>query len=122
MAKPLPGKKEKVSTEKPESVLSVIKAGTQFVLMVFGIVGLAILIFSGDGLLATMGGKLLDLDSRAFVGIALALVAFYVAKIWFEKTFGKSSAAVAGSLAMYLMMAVGAFFLYRLLTTGSLTG
>lgn len=121
MARPRPGKKE-VAKGKPESLISVIKAISQFVLIVIGIIGTTILIFSSDGLLATMGGKLLDLDSTAFVGIALALVAIYVAKVWFEKTFGKSSAAVAGSLAMYLMMAVGAFFLYRLLSTGSFTG
>ncbi|HSI23297.1 MAG TPA: hypothetical protein VK959_09775 [Methylophilaceae bacterium] len=121
MARPLPGKKE-VAKGKPESLISVIKAIGQFVLIVIGIIGTTILIFSSDGLLATMGGKLLDLDSTAFVGIALALVVLYVAKVWFEKTFGKSSAAVSGSLAMYLMMAVGAFFLYRLISTGSFTG
>ena len=122
MAKPLPGKKEGAAKGKPESLMTTIKAISQFVLIVIGIIGTTILIFSSDGLLATMGGKLLNLDSRAFIGIALALVAIYVAKVWFEKTFGKSSAAVAGSLAMYLMMAVGAFFLYRLLSTGSFTG
>ena len=123
MAKPLPGKKEKVSTEKPESLLSVIKAGAQFVLMVLGIIGLAILIFSGDGLLVTLGGKLAQFDSfGSLMAIPLLIIAIYVGRVWFEKTFGKSSAAAAGSLAMYLMMAVGAFFLFRLLSTGSLTG
>jgi len=123
MAKPLPGKKEKVSTEKPESLLSVIKAGAQFVLMVLGIIGLAILIFSEDGLLVTLGGKLAQFDSfGSLMAIPLLIIAIYVGRVWFEKTFGKSSAAAAGSLAMYLMMAVGAFFLFRLLSTGSLTG
>jgi|APLak6261703504_1056268.scaffolds.fasta_scaffold00269_9 hypothetical protein len=123
MAKPLTGKKEKVSTEKPESVLSVIKAGAQFVLMVFGIVGLAILIFSGDGLLVTLGGKLTQFDSfGSLMAIPLLIITIYIGRIWFEKAFGKSSSAAAGSFAMYLMMAVGAFFLYRLISTGSLTG
>ena len=123
MAKPLPGKKEKVSTEKPESLLSVIKAGAQFVLMVFGIVGLAILIFSEDGLLVTLGGKLTQFDSfGSLMAIPLLIIAIYVARVWFERAFGKSSAAAAGSFAMYLMMAVGAFFLYRVISTGAFTG
>lgn len=121
MARPLK-KNEGVAKGKPESLLSVIKAISQFGLIVIGIIGITILVFSSDGLLATMGGKLVDLDSTALIGIVLALVAIYVVKVWFEKAFGKSAAAVTGNLAMYVMMAVGAFFLYRLLSTGSFTG
>jgi len=120
MAKP--GAKEK-PTQKPESLISVLKAGAQFVLMIMGIIGLAILIFSEDGWLATFAGKLTQIDSfGALLAIPLAIVAIYIARIWFERTFGKSSASALGNLAMYVMMAIGAFFLFRLLSTGSFTG
>lgn len=120
MAKP--GAKEK-PTQKPESLMSVLKAGAQFVLMIMGIIGLAILIFSEDGWLATLAGKLTQIDSfGSLLIIPLAIIAIYVARVWFEKAFGKSSAAVTGNLAMYVMMAIGAFFLFRLLSTGSFTG
>jgi len=123
MARPLPGKKAQVSKEKPESSLSVIKAGAQFILMILGIIGLAILIFSDEGLLMSLGGQLTQIDSfGTLMMIPLGIVAIYVAKVWFEKSLGKSSAAVLGNLAMYVMMAVGAFFLFRLITTGSFTG
>lgn len=120
MAKPGASEKPK---QKPESLLSVLKAGAQFVLMVMGIIGLAILIFSEDGWLATFMGKLTQIDSFGpLLIIPLAIMAIYIARVWFEKTFGKSSAAMTGNLAMYVMMAIGAFFLFRLLSTGSFTG
>ncbi|HSI94801.1 MAG TPA: hypothetical protein VK938_01820 [Methylophilaceae bacterium] len=120
MAKP--GVKEK-PTQRPESLISVLKAGAQFILMIMGIIGLAILIFSEDGWLATFVGKLTQIDSfGSLLIIPLAIIAIYVARVWFEKTFAKSSAAVIGNLAMYVMMAIGAFFLFRLLSTGSFTG
>lgn len=103
--------------------MSVIKAGAQFILMVLGIIGVAILLFSDTGLLVTLGGKLTEIDSlEMLMVIPLAIVAIYLGRVWFEKTFAKSSAAVAGDIAMYLMMAIGAFFLFRLLSTGSFTG
>lgn len=123
MAKAKTGKDGEKLKDKPESVMSIIKAGAQFILMVFGIIGTAILIFAKDGLLATLGGKLMQMDSYgALLGIPLALLAIYLVRVWFEKTFAKNTAAVAGDIAMYIMMAIGAFFLFRFLSTGSFTG
>lgn len=120
MAKP--GAKEKPA-QKPESLMSVLKAGAQFVLMILGIIGLTILIFSEDGWLATFMRKLTQIDSfGSLLIIPLAIIAIYIARVWFEKTFAKSSAAVIGNFAMYVMMAIGAFFLFRLLSSGSFTG
>lgn len=123
MADPKTVKKTEKPKDKPESLMSVIKAGAQFILMVFGIIGLAILIFSDTGLLVTLGGKLTQIDSlELLLAIPLLIVAIFLGRIWFEKTFAKSSTAAAGDLAMYTMMAIGAFFLFRYFSTGSFTG
>jgi hypothetical protein len=123
MAKRTIDKEKEKLVDKPESAFSVIKAGAQFVLMIMGIIGLAIVIFADEGLLVSGLGKLTKINSfGSLVLIPLGLLALYFVKVWFEKTFGKSSTAVAGNLAMYFMMAVGAFFLFRLLSTGSFTG
>ena len=117
-----PKKEEKIS-DRPESLLSLLKAGAQFSLMVLGIVGLATLIFSDEGWLVQLARKASNFDSfGSLMIIPLIIGAVFVLRIWFERTFGKSSAAVMGNIAMYAMMAVGLFFLVRLLTTGSLTG
>lgn len=119
----LPGEKEKLPDARPESLMSVLKAVAQFVLMILGIIGLATAIFSDEGWLVQLARKATQADSFDFIVLVpLLLIGGYVGKVWFERSFGKSSAAVTGNLAMYLMMAVGAFFLFRLLTTGSFTG
>jgi uncharacterized protein YqgC (DUF456 family) len=120
MARAPASKKEKLSTDKPESPLSLLKALGQFGLIVLGIVGLAVAIFSDQGLLVRWVNDLMEMDSaRWMMGIPIAALVIYVAKTWFERTFGKSSSAVMGSIAMYGMMVIGFFFLIRLLHTGS---
>lgn len=123
MAKIRTVKKPETTKDKPESLLSLIKAGIQMVLMIVGIIGAATYIFSDNGLLARLGGKLTRMDSfGSLLAIPLILVALYVGRIWFEKTFARSSSAAIANLAMYAVMAIGAYYLYLFLTTGSFTG
>lgn len=122
MARRLPKKKEEISKEKPESLMTVIKAGSMFGLVVIGIIGSAVSLFSGDGIVAQLFSKITDLDTDALVVIPIFLGALYFIKVWFEKSTGKSSAEVLGNMALFLMMGLGLYFLYNLLTTGSFTG
>lgn len=116
-------KKEEKLTDKPESLMALLKAGGQFVLIVFGIIGIAVMVFSDQGLLITLFKKLTQVDSfGSLVIVPIVLFALYLVRMWFERTFGKSSAAAMGTAVMYVMMALGAFFLFRFLTTGSFTG
>lgn len=122
MARRLPKKKEEISKEKPESLMMVLKAGSMFGLVVIGIIGSAISLFSGDGIVAQLFGKLTDLDADALIVVPIFLGALYFIKIWFEKTTGKSSTEVLGNMALFLMMGLGLYFLYNLLVTGSFIG
>lgn len=115
-------KKEEILKDKPESLMMVLKAGSQFILVILGIIGAALSIFSEGGLLGVFLDKLTNLDGDIFIGIALTLVVLYFIKTWLEKTTGKSSAVIMGNMALYGMMALGLFFFYRLLTMGSFTG
>ncbi len=121
MARPRsPRKKEDLPKGSPESLMSMLKAGTQFALMVLGIVGLAVKIFSDEGWLVQLARKVTQIESfGSLVIIPLVIGALFVLRILFERTFGKSSAAVLGTLAMNVMMLVGFYFLVRLLTEGT---
>lgn len=123
MARPRNLKKEEKRIDKPESLMSLLKAGGQFVLIVFGIIGIAVMVFSDQGLLVTLFKKATQINSLgSLVIVPIVLFALFLVRVWFERTFGKSSAAAMGTAVMYLMMALGAFFLFRFLTTGSFTG
>lgn len=109
--------------KKPDTLLAILSAGGQLVLMVLGIIGIATEVFSENGLLSRLFTKVTQGDSFTWVMvIPIALVAIYIARQWFEKAFGKSSSSAIANLAMYVVMALGAFFLIRLLNTGSFSG
>jgi membrane protein insertase Oxa1/YidC/SpoIIIJ len=122
MARRVIKKKEEIAKGSPESLMNILKAGAMFVLVVLGIIGVAVSVFSEGGWLGIFFDKLTNLDTDLLVIVPLVLIVLYVVKVWFEKTTGKSSAEVMGNMALFIMMAFGLFFLYRLLTLGSFTG
>jgi hypothetical protein len=122
MARRVIKKKEEIAKGKPESLMHVLKAIAMFVLVVVGIIGVAVSVFSEGGWLGIFFDKLANLDMDFLVIVPLVLVFLYIIKVWFEKTSGKSSAEVMGNMALFIMVGFGLFFLYRLLTLGSFTG
>lgn len=115
-------KKDEILKDKPESLMMVLKAGSQFGLVIIGIIGVAVSVFSEGGLLPVFFDKLTNLDGDLLIMVPLLLLFLYVVKTWFEKAYGKSSSSVLGNLALYIMMGIGLFFLYRLITMGSFSG
>lgn len=102
--------------DKPESPVSVALAMVQFALIVVGIIGLATLIFGGEGLVADVAGKI----ANAEFGTVLVYAAMFAALVyfggrWFEKFFDKNASKAMGTLAMYLMMLLGAYYVVRYL-------
>lgn len=122
MARRVIKKKEEIAKGSPESLMNILKAGAMFVLVVLGIIGVAVSVFSEGGWFGIFFDKLTNLDTDLLVIVPLVLIVLYVVKVWFEKTTGKSSAEVMGNMALFIMMGFGLFFLYRLLTLGSFTG
>jgi hypothetical protein len=122
MARRAVKKKEEIAKGKPESLMHILKAGAMFFLVILGIAGVAVSVFSEGGWLGVFFDKLTNLEADLLVIVPLVLIVLYVVKVWFEKTTGKSSAEVMGNMALFIMMGFGLFFLYRLLTLGSFTG
>lgn len=105
-------KKKELIADRPESLLSLVVAIVQFVLIVIGIIGITAAIFGEGGLFTTLASKLIDADiaSMMITGIIVA-AALYFGHRWFERNFEHSASKVYGTLAMYIMMAVGAYYL-----------
>ncbi len=109
-------KKKELIPDRPESVLPLVVALGQFVLIVIGIIGLTAAIFREDGLLASAADRLLSVDAVSLlITLAVAGVALYFIHRRLERRYEKSVARFYGTLATYAMMALGAYYLIRYL-------
>lgn len=110
-----------LETGRPESLLSILKSLAEFGLMVLGIIGIAVQIFHDQGWLKKLLNKLMDgLTTTSMVEIVVGGVLLFFAIRWYDRTFEKAENANAlGNFLMKAMMALGAYFLYLFITTGS---
>ncbi len=103
---------------KPDNLISTLAAVGRIGLMLIGLIGIAVEIFRDDGLLKQLLGKIFS-SSMGIVYVVVGIAVLYFLNRWMSTSDGKASSG-KGDLPLYVMMAIGAFFLYRLITTGSL--
>ena len=117
MAKVDPNKYLKNKDIKPESKTSVLVATIRMGLMLAGIIGIAIEMFREDGWLSKLLSKLFE-STTTMMWIPIIIFALWLANRLIS-TPNKSETKKSGDIPMYIMMAVGVFYLFRLFTTGS---
>lgn len=105
--------KDIVPESKRNVLLSVIGMG----LMILGIIGIATELFRDDGWLKTALHKVFQ-STTSMMSIPVIILAVWLLNRWMTSP-NKSEVSKAGDLPMYAMMAVGAYYAYRLITTGS---
>ena len=106
---------------KTDTAVDIILALGQVVLIVIGLAGISVQLFSGQGLPGILLKKLMAMHPATILAAIVSLIViFSVFKKVFKATKGDRSTSAFGNLLMYLMMGVGAFFVYRYLSTGSL--
>lgn len=101
---------------KPDSLLSTLLAVSRFGLMLLGIIGISVEIFRDNGWLKQLIGKAFASPGTLLL-IPLAIGALYLLDKAITNAAG--TASKKGDIPLYIMMAIGAFFLFRLVTTGS---
>jgi hypothetical protein len=101
---------------KPDSLLSTLLAVSRFGLMLLGIIGISVEIFRDNGWLKQLIGKAFASPGTLLL-IPLAIGALYLLDKAITNAAG--TASKKGDIPLYIMMAIGAFFLFRLITTGS---
>lgn len=108
-------KKDGQSKTKPESLLSLISALAQFILLVAGIVGITTTVFREGGLAAQFGDYVLEAESYSGMVIMaiLAALAIFFGRAWYARTYGKNPSVAIATGLMYVVMGIGAFVLYR---------
>lgn len=117
MAKIEPNKYLKNKDIKPESKASVLFATIRMGLMIAGIVGIALELFREDGLISTALGSLFESTTSMLI-IPVIIFLLWLINRWIS-TPNKSETKKSGDLPMYVMMAIGAFYIFKLITSGS---
>lgn len=119
MAAPLkkePNKYAKNKDIQADTLAKTLMSVAGMALLAFGLIGIAMEFFKGDGVLSSIWDWLWQDTSHL---IAIPAVAFM---LWLFNNFLTSSAKgekkKAGDIPMYIMMAIGAFYLFRFVTTG----
>ena len=113
-----PNKYSKNKDIKPESKRSVFISVVQMALMLIGIAGIAMEFFRDNGLLQLILHKIFQSTT------SMLLIPVIIFALWFINRLttspNKSEMARGGDLPMYIMIAIGVYYVYRLISTGSL--
>ncbi|PKO92950.1 MAG: hypothetical protein CVU15_03660 [Betaproteobacteria bacterium HGW-Betaproteobacteria-1] len=110
--------KDNYGDKKPDSLLETLLAVGRVGLMLLGIIGIAYEVFRENGLLKQW---LKSLFSSTGGWVSAVILAFVLYLFWrWMNAAPKGVTTRRGDIPLYAMMAIGAFFLYRLITTGSL--
>jgi hypothetical protein len=97
-----------------KTVLSVAGIG----LMMLGLIGLALEFFKEDGTLGAIWDWLWD-DTTHLIAIPAVIFVLWLFNNWITSS-AKGEIKKAGNTPMYIMMAIGAYYLYRFISTGGL--
>lgn len=109
-------KYEKNRDIKPDTVVKTIISVANVVLLIIGIIGIAVQFFRNDGWLRQILSKMLD-SNMGLASIPVVLLVLYLINRY-ASSAADGKASDRGNLPLYIMMAIGAFFLFRLITTG----
>ncbi len=113
-----PNKYAKNKDIKPESLLGNLAAIGKMLLMIVGIIGIALEFFKSDGMLSTILSKLFQSTTSMLLIPVIIFVLWLLNRMMSSNKKGETNKS--GDLPMYIMMAIGAFYLFRLITTGSM--
>ena len=117
MAKIDPNKYSENANINPESKLSVFLAVVRIVLMGFGLVGVALELFREGGWLSKLMSKVFE-STTTMLLIPVIILALWLINRWLS-TPNKSETKKSGDIPMYIMIAIGIYYIYRIFTTGS---
>jgi hypothetical protein len=101
----------------PESRLGVLAAMGRMGLMLVGIMGIVMEFFNDDGVLKKILGKLFE-STTGMMLIPVIIFVLWMLNRWISSG-SKSETNKSCDVPMYVMMLIGAYYLFRLITTGS---
>jgi len=111
-----PNKYAKYANIKAESPLQTLISFASFGLMIVGIVGIAVGFFKEKGPLKSLLGWLFESTNHMMFIPVIVVVGWFLNRMM--SSTNSSESKKSGNLPMYAMMAIGVYFIYRLVATG----
>lgn len=114
-----PNKYAKNADIKADTLVKTLLSVGSMLLMLLGIVGLGIELFKDNGLFSQVFGYLFQSTSTMMLIPVVILVLWILNRlISAGPGAGTSETKKSGNLPMYIMVVIGAYYLYRLVSTG----
>ena len=85
--------------------------------MLIGLIGITMEMFRDGGWVKTLFGKIFQ-STTTMLSIPVIILVLWLFNRWVSSP-SKSETKKSGDLPMYIMMAIGAYYVFRLITTGS---
>lgn len=111
-----PNRYSKNKDIKPETAMTSIIAAAKMGLMILGLVGIAIELFKDEGWLKTLLAKLFE-STTTMLFIPVIIFVFWLLNRMMTSN-NKGEVNKSGDLPMYVMMGIGFYYLFRIITTG----
>ncbi|WP_020168010.1 MULTISPECIES: hypothetical protein [Methylotenera] len=112
-----PNKYSKNADIKADTLLKTLMSLGGILLVIIGLIGIAMEFFKDGGWLKTAFSWLFD-STTHMMFIPVIIFVLWLLNRWMSSA-AKSEKKKSGDLPMYIMMAMGAFYIFRLATTGS---
>jgi Na+/glutamate symporter len=111
-----PNKYAKNAKIKAESPLQTAISAASFGLMIIGMIGIAVGFFKETGPLKSALSWLFESTNHMMFIPVIIVVGWFLNRMMSSSNPNESKKS--GNLPMYIMMAIGAYFLFKLITTG----
>ena len=111
-----PNQYKKNANIKADTLMHTITSVGSMILLFIGIIGLALELFKDDGWLKQALSWLFDSTTHMMFIPVIAFVLWMLNRMMSGTGEGTKK---SGDLPMYIMMAIGAYYVFRFVTTGS---
>lgn len=111
-----PNKYAKNAKIDPNSKVNIVMSIVSFLLMVIGLIGIGIELFKDGSVVKSLIGSLFE-STLGLMMIPVIIAAGWLFNRWTASP-SKTEKSKAGDIPMYIMMAIGAFYVFRIITTG----
>ena len=104
-----------------KQILIYVQSFVVIVLILSGISGVSYHMFKEGGWLGKILGAFWDVQTgNPVVAIPVTIAVLFIGKMWYDHNRAKGHTSRAPDVLIYIVMAAGAYFLFRLATEGSL--
>ena len=103
-----------------KQVLDYINAFVTITLILAGLGGLSYNLFKENGWLGAILGKWWSAQmEHPMIALPVTIAVLFIGKLWFDHNRAKGHTSKVPDVMIYVIMALGVFFLYRLIVNGS---